>query len=116
MFLVSSGGKTVLYSADFRSTGRSDFNALLETLPEVDVLITEGTTLSRGLDFHEPSEQELEDFAVETLRAHKGPSVVYLSAQNVERKSVPRHLRAPSVVARCQTAPHLLHLCLWRHQ
>ena len=85
MFLVSSGGKTVLYSADFRSTGRSNFDALLETLPEVDVLITEGTTLSRGLDFHEPSEQELEDFAVNTLQAHKGPAVVYLSAQNVER-------------------------------
>ena len=85
MFLIRSSGKTVLYSADFRSTGRMDFSALLEELPEVDVLITEGTTLSRGLDFHEPSEQELEDFAVETLTGHKGPALVYLSAQNVDR-------------------------------
>ena len=62
-----------------------DFSALLDMLPEVDVLITEGTTLSRGPDFHEPSEQELEDFAVETLKGHKGPTLVYLSAQNVDR-------------------------------
>ena len=85
MFLIKASGKTVLYSADFRSTGRMDFSALLDMLPEVDVLITEGTTLSRGPDFHEPSEQELEDFAVETLKGHKGPTLVYLSAQNVDR-------------------------------
>ena len=85
MFLIRSSGRTVLYSADFRSTGRMDFNALLEDLPEVDALIVEGTTLSRGVDFHEPSEQELEDFAVETLEGHKGPCIVYLSAQNVDR-------------------------------
>ena len=85
MFLIRACGKTVLYSADFRSTGRMDFSALLEELPEVDALIVEGTTLSRGLDFHEPSEQELEDFAVETLADHKGPAIVYLSAQNVDR-------------------------------
>ena len=85
MFLIRACGKTVLYSADFRSTGRMDFSALLEELPEVDALITEGTTLSRGLDFHEPREQELEDFAVETLDGHKGPALVYLSAQNVDR-------------------------------
>ena len=85
MFLIKSSGKTVLYSADFRSTGRMDFSALLEELPEVDALIVEGTTLSRGLDFHEPSEQELEDFAVETMERHKGPTLVYLSAQNVDR-------------------------------
>lgn len=85
MFLIRSSGKTVLYSADFRSTGRMDFSALLDELPEVDALITEGTTLSRGPDFHEPSEQELEDFAVETLADRKGPAIVYLSAQNVDR-------------------------------
>lgn len=85
MFLIRACGKSVLYSADFRSTGRMDFSALLEELPEVDTLITEGTTLSRGLDFHEPSEQELEDFAVETLTGRKGPALVYLSAQNVDR-------------------------------
>ncbi len=85
MFLVKACGKTVLYSADFRSTGRMDFDKLLRDLPEVDALITEGTTLSRGPDFHEPSEKELEDFAVETLKDRKGPALVYLSAQNVER-------------------------------
>ena len=100
MFLVSVDGpadasvgaganinnrKTLLYTADYRSTGRKDFNILLESLPDVDVLITEGTTLSRGEDFHEPREQELEDFAVETMAARSGPAFVYLSAQNVDR-------------------------------
>lgn len=85
MFLIHAEGKTILYTADYRSTGHLDFDTLLEILPEVDILITEGTTLSRGEDFHEPSEQELEDFAVETLNAKSGPSFVYLSAQNLDR-------------------------------
>lgn len=86
MFLIEAEGRTVLYSADFRSTGHLDFNTLLKILPDkVDVLITEGTTLSRGEDFHEPSEQELEDFAADILATRKGPAFVYLSAQNIDR-------------------------------
>lgn len=77
--------KTLLYTADYRSTGRKNFDKFLESLPEVDVLLTEGTTLSRGEDFHEPREQELEDFAVESMAARNGPAFVYLSAQNVDR-------------------------------
>ena len=86
MFLIEVEGRTVLYTADYRSTGHLNFDILLDFLPEkVDVLLTEGTTLSRGEDFHEPSETELEDFAVSILKNKKGPSFVYLSAQNVDR-------------------------------
>ncbi|MCQ2545445.1 MAG: MBL fold metallo-hydrolase [Clostridia bacterium] len=85
MFLIHAEDKTILYTADYRSTGHLDFDTLLKILPRVDILITEGTTLSRGEDFHEPSEQELEDFAVEILNAKSGPSFVYLSAQNLDR-------------------------------
>lgn len=85
MFLIQVENKTLLYTADFRSTGHLDFGTLLEILPEVDILITEGTTLSRGENFHELSEQELEDFAVEILKEKSGPAFVYLSAQNIDR-------------------------------
>ena len=47
MYLVEGDGKSVLYTGDFRSHGRRDFNLLLQSLPRVNVLITEGTTLSR---------------------------------------------------------------------
>ncbi|MDO4175965.1 MAG: MBL fold metallo-hydrolase [Bacillota bacterium] len=86
MFLIEAEGKTVLYSADYRASGHLNFDVFLEMLPsKVDVLLTEGTTLSRGEDFHEPSEIELEDFAVDILEKKTGPSFVYLSAQNVDR-------------------------------
>lgn len=85
MFLVHGEDKTILYTADYRSTGHLNFDILLKILPEVDILITEGTTLSRGKDFQEPTEQELEDFAVETLNAKSGPAFIYLSAQNPDR-------------------------------
>lgn len=85
MFLVSAGGKTILYSADFRATGRADFDAFLSSLPTVDALITEGTNLHWKEDYHEPTEQDLEDLAADTLRKRRGPALIYLSAQNVER-------------------------------
>lgn len=86
MFLVEAEGKTLLYSADFRSTGHLNFDVFLRMLPtKVDVLLVEGTTLSRGDDFREPSEAELEDLAAEAMRESTGPSFIYLSAQNVDR-------------------------------
>lgn len=84
MFVIEAEGKTVLYTGDYRSTGRLNFNVLLDNLPHADILLTEGTTISRGPDFKEPSEQELEDFAVETLNGLDGPAFAYLSAQNID--------------------------------
>jgi len=85
MFLVRSQGKSILYSADFRSTGRMDFDAFLDSLPTVDALIMEGTNLTKEDSSTEPSEQALEDFAAKTLTRRRGPALIYLSAQNVER-------------------------------
>ena len=85
MFHVSACGKTILYSADFRATGRPDFDAFLDGLPSVDTLICEGTNLHWDENYHEPAEQELEDLAAETLMRHHGPALIYLSAQNIDR-------------------------------
>ena len=48
MFLIDSRDQSVLYTGDFRSTGRMDFSGLLTSLPKADALICEGTTLSRA--------------------------------------------------------------------
>ncbi len=47
MFLIEADNKNVLYTGDFRANGRLDFEELLNSLPKVDAVITEGTTLTR---------------------------------------------------------------------
>lgn len=84
MFLIEHEGKTVLYTGDFRGNGRLDFDALLADLPTVDVLITEGTTLTR--DGRENIQEEfLEDIAVNYIKDKKGPVFIMMSAQNIDR-------------------------------
>lgn len=84
MFLIENGGKTILYTGDFRANGRLDFDALLEDLPIVDVLITEGTTLTR--EGRENLQEELlEDIAVNYIQNKKGPVFIMMSAQNIDR-------------------------------
>ena len=48
MFHIACGDKALIYSGDFRSNGRKSFSHLLHRLPQADVLIIEGTTLSRA--------------------------------------------------------------------
>ena len=84
MFLIENGGKTILYTGDFRANGRLDFDALLANLPIVDVLITEGTTLTR--EGRENIQEELlEDIAVNYIQDKKGPVFIMMSAQNIDR-------------------------------
>ena len=84
MFLIENDGKTVLYTGDFRANGRLDFNTLLEDLPMVDALITEGTTLTR--EGRENIQEELlEDIAVNYLQDKNGPVFIMMSAQNIDR-------------------------------
>ena len=84
MFLIENSGKTVLYTGDFRANGRLDFNTLLEDLPMVDALITEGTTLTR--EGRENIQEELlEDIAVNYLQDKNGPVFIMMSAQNIDR-------------------------------
>lgn len=84
MFLVENGGKKVLYTGDFRANGRLDFDVLINDLPVVDALITEGTTLSRD-DRENIQEEFLEQIAVDYLKDKNGPAFIMMSAQNIDR-------------------------------
>lgn len=84
MLLLECGGKRVLYTGDFRSNGRKRFPALLRRLDRVDVLITEGTTLSRVAD-RPATEAELEEIASEALRQTEGPAFILMAATNIDR-------------------------------
>lgn len=84
MFLIENAGKRILYTGDFRSNGRLDFEAFLDNLPRVDALIIEGTTLTR--ENRENIEEELlEQIAVDYLTDKKGPAFIMFSAQNIDR-------------------------------
>ncbi len=84
MLLLECDGKRVLYTGDFRSNGRKSFSALLKRLDRVDVLITEGTTLSRDA-VRPATEAELEEIACETLRQTDGPAFILMAATNIDR-------------------------------
>ena len=91
-FLVEADGKRLIYSGDFREHGRKQkaFQWFLDNAPEdVDVLLLEGTVLDRGLkgkgagEFK--SETEIEDETVKLLGAGKKMTLLYFSAQNIDR-------------------------------
>ena len=91
-FLVEAEGKRIIYSGDFREHGRKPgvFRWFLEHAPEdIDVLLLEGTVLDRGLkgkgagEFK--SETEIEDETVKLLEAGKNMTLLYFSAQNIDR-------------------------------
>jgi len=91
-FLVEADGKSLIYSGDFREHGRKQraFQWFLENAPEnIDVLLLEGTVLGRGLkgkgagEFK--SETEIEDETVKLLKASKSMTLLYFSAQNIDR-------------------------------
>jgi len=86
MFLVESNGKKILHTGDFRMHGQTG-GKLLPTLEKwagkVDVLITEGTTLSRN-DDETITEQRLQLEAARLLKAHKYVFVM-CSSTNIDR-------------------------------
>jgi len=91
-FLVEADGKSLIYSGDFREHGRKPgvFRWFLEHAPEgIDVLLLEGTVLDRGLkgkgagEFK--SETEIEDETVRLLEEGKKMTLLYFSAQNIDR-------------------------------
>lgn len=85
MLLVEGEGQKLLYTGDFRANGRMDYAELLASLPEVDAVIIEGTTLSRTDAVRNTEEQKLEDIAVEVLTKHSGPCFILMSAMNIDR-------------------------------
>lgn len=85
MLLCEADGEKILYTGDFRSNGRKPFEWILKELPKhVDVLICEGTTLSRE-GYVAQTEQGLEETAVELFRKRKGPVFVLQSSMNIDR-------------------------------
>ena len=84
MFHIACGGKTLIYSGDFRSNGRKSFSHLLHKLPPADALIIEGTTLSRA-SAPPKTEVDLEQFAVETISKTDAPVFVLMAATNIDR-------------------------------
>lgn len=85
MFLIESGGKSILYTGDFRANGRLNFKELLSELTEVDAIIIEGTTLSREVSKENITEEKLENIAEEYLKKHSGPAFIMMSAMNIDR-------------------------------
>lgn len=85
MLLIEASGKKVLYSGDFRIHGRkaSLVRRLMESPPEVDALLMEGTNL--GSDKPTKSESDLEDDFVALFRDTPGRVFVCWSAQNLDR-------------------------------
>lgn len=86
MLLIEGEGKKILYTGDFRSNGRMDYTALIQSLPKVTAVIIEGTTLSRGDNIRNIDEQKLEEIAVQhLLKQSSGPCFILMSGMNIER-------------------------------
>lgn len=85
MLLAEADGQSVLYTGDFRSNGRKPFGWILKQLPKnTDVLICEGTTLTRP-NSKAQAEAKLEEDAVELFKKHNGPVFVLQSTTNIDR-------------------------------
>ena len=84
MLLFEAGGKSILYTGDFRFHGRKNSDELFARLPNrVDTLISEGTNLGSGKPCF--SERELEECAAELFSATEKPIFVLQSASNIDR-------------------------------
>lgn len=85
-FLIESEGKKILYSGDFRTTGRKKgiFSKYFQNITDVDVLILEGTNIAR-----EPqdlkSETALESEITEIIKNSDALIFFVSSPQNIDR-------------------------------
>lgn len=87
-FLIEAGGKRIVYSGDLRLHGRKPgmaavFLKAVRQAP-LDLLIMEGTSLSRGQE-PGPSEQDVEEQLVNSLKQTPGLTLAMFSPQNVDR-------------------------------
>ena len=86
MILVECENKKILYTGDFRITGRKSkmVNAMIHNPPtDIDVLLMEGTTLGRPDNF--PSEVEIENQFVDLFKNTQGRVFITWSGQNIDR-------------------------------
>jgi ribonuclease J len=87
-FLVAVDGRSLFYSGDLRAHRRKSglFGRLLAEAPRVDVLLLEGTTISRSPDLSMPSdEDEVEQRCIEVFRQTRGLALACYSPQNIDR-------------------------------
>lgn len=81
MIEIIKDGENILYTGDFRSNGRKNFQALLERLPnKVDLLISEATSPTNKNE----TEKELEEKAVEIFSKHNRVFILQ-STLNIDR-------------------------------
>lgn len=84
MLLFEAGGKSILYTGDFRFHGRKNCGELLSRLPKkVNTLICEGTNVGSGKPCF--SESGLEQKLVDVMRQSSGPVFVLQSSTNIDR-------------------------------
>jgi ribonuclease J len=87
-FLIEAGGKRIVYSGDLRLHGRKPGMAevLLKAIRKapLDLLIMEGTSLSRGKEAG-LSERDVETQLVNSLEQTPGLALAMFSPQNVDR-------------------------------
>jgi ribonuclease J len=86
-FLVEAEGKRVFYSGDFRAHGRKSqlFKRMIAKPPEdIDLLFLEGTMLNRSNDDF-PTEEDVEEKILETIREQENISFLITSSQNIDR-------------------------------
>ena len=85
MYLVEGDGKKVLHTGDFRGHGRRSeaIKTSIKKIGKVDILITEGTTLTRTKDKY-MTEKELENEASKIM-SNYNQVLVLQSSTNIDR-------------------------------
>lgn len=85
MYLIEGDGKKVLHTGDFRNHGRKKdiFDEVINEIGKVDLLITEGTTLTRN-DKKFITEDELEDKALDIIKRYDQVFIMQ-SSTNIDR-------------------------------
>lgn len=82
-FVIEADGKTIVYSGDFRGSGRKSYNRYLQSLPQnVDAVICEGT--NAGKDDVNVREDKLETEMFNAMTEAKQVFVL-MSALNIDR-------------------------------
>jgi ribonuclease J len=89
-FMIEAGGKTIIYSGDFRAHGRKGktLDVFLKKVGgrTVDALLLEGSLISRGAEGHrQKTEQEIEAELVELIKQTPGIIFINQSSQNIDR-------------------------------
>lgn len=85
MFLIESEGKKILHTGDYRLHGRKKEETInnLSKIGKVDLLITEGTSLTRNVEKYD-TEEQLEQKVLEYMKKYDQVFIMH-SSTNVDR-------------------------------